>query len=122
MSNDWQATSFAVKTDRGEYLVAGWVHGLFALDFRVRDRQPGWQLTHIPTGMQGGFIEAPLEDAFAVVAEVEALGDWSAVTGANVSDDIKRGMLRLRDERRILLRSADVTPLKYSPRVGERVA
>lgn len=82
---EWCAAGFMAKTDQGEHEVAGWVNGLFALDFRIwsapdewdEGYDRGWLLTHLPTGHQMFGIIAPLTEARQIADRVAELTDWS---------------------------------------------
>jgi hypothetical protein len=86
----WAVAPFTVwceTLDKGrhEATVAGWVRGLFALDFRgvpSDDGEPswssaGWVITHVPTGYSVFGVQAPLEQVKAVVDHMLTLGDWN---------------------------------------------
>ena len=84
--NGWNAQGFTVRTDQGEREIAGWVNGVFALDFRVFredhydydiDTFSGWQLTHIPTGFKAFGILTPLDRATKLADELASAADWN---------------------------------------------
>jgi hypothetical protein len=82
VAEHWRPGGFQVSTDQGTAEVAGWLHGHFALDFRLfRDEwgdwsERGWQLTHVPTGMVAAGILAPLDRACEIADEIAAAADW----------------------------------------------
>lgn len=121
----WKAAAFDVMTDEGQEQVAGWVNGLFALDFRVFDVahrrailskcRPGWAMTHLPTGRLTAGIVAPLAKAMEIAQEIAILGDW------NFSDREKARKfasaingLRAVYPGELLLKSAAFGPLFFS--------
>lgn len=88
MSN-WQIgpIPIAVVGDSDEPIkiinVAGWHKGNWGLDFRVfdigdyeEDLHSGWMLTHLATGYSAFAILEPIEDAFRIADEINAMADW----------------------------------------------
>ncbi len=85
---DWVATSFEAYVENDgsntRHKAAGWVKGLWALDFRVFDLSEGWDeehvggwmLTHLPTGRRTFGILAPLDEALAIADGINAMADW----------------------------------------------
>lgn len=82
---DWTAAEFRVTTDQGAIPVAGWVRGIFSLDFRVFDNScefdeeelvGGWALTHIPTGLRVAGLVTSLGNAKELADRILSLGDW----------------------------------------------
>jgi len=64
-------------------IVAGWHKGNWGLDFRVfdigdykDDLYSGWMLTHLATGYSAFGILEPMEDAFRIADEIDAMADW----------------------------------------------
>lgn len=91
MSDGWVPGGFTVPDPRGPLVIAGWIKGVFALDFRpfhwsLWDTIPDqsmpalWVVTHIPTGHGVLAVADSLDMAKAIVAELDALIDWSKVT------------------------------------------
>lgn len=118
----WVAQAFTVNTDSGQSQVAGWVSGLFALDFRVwnswdeefdEDRNDrGWVLTHLPTGFMAAGILAPLEEAKTIADRIIGLADWSF---SDPAESKSRGSLllplRKELEGKLIFRAATYSPL-----------
>lgn len=87
----WNAQAFDVLVDfDGEQVkqpVAGWVNGVWALDFRVFDLSEGWDedlsggwlLTHLPTGRRAFGIITPLDEAMKIADAINAMADWDFV-------------------------------------------
>lgn len=84
--NGWVAGEFIAKSPGDPVTlarVAGWVKGLFALDFRavIDDDDDfigcGWMLTHIPTGYAVQKLRCSLPDAIAIAERFAACGDWN---------------------------------------------
>ena len=80
-AREWRAGAFTVRTDQGEFQIAGWICEPFALDFRVWETDDdwydrGWALTHLPTGFVAAGILAPLNQAFSIADEMNACADW----------------------------------------------
>lgn len=88
MSDDWKAESFdAIVEFRGKNVmmpIAGWVKGIWALDFRVfdlsegwdEDLSSGWMMTHKPTGRCVFGIVCPLSEAMDIADKISAMGEW----------------------------------------------
>lgn len=83
MIDGWTAGEFIAKTEEGARPIAGWVKGVFALDFRVfresawdDENQSGWQLTHLPTGYRVLSLLVPLDGAVSLADEFADLSDW----------------------------------------------
>lgn len=84
----WNAQAFDVLVDfNGEQIkqpVAGWVKGVWALDFRVFDLSEGWDedlsggwlLTHLPTGRRTFGIITPLDEATQIADAINEMADW----------------------------------------------
>ena len=90
--NPWVAGEFAIKCHDGnasayDETVAGWLKGIFAIDFRVfleedddNDYRKGWVLTHLPTGMICAKMGCPRLEAFRWADEIAALPGWDTIT------------------------------------------
>lgn len=83
-------------------MVAGWTWGVWGLDFRVyRDDAGelahGWALTHCPTGLSLAGLLMPLPEAMALVARIDAIGDWNFSDLAQ-SRPLAPAWLALRDQ------------------------
>lgn len=84
LGNQWRAGElhYVAQNDGKMVRVAAWINGIWALDFRVfKDDDelftPGWMLTHIPTTYATLGILESLENAQAIVRQVDDLGDWN---------------------------------------------
>lgn len=86
-------------------VIAGWVKGLWALDFRVFDESrgwddelcSGWMLTHIPTGFCAFGILAPLPEAQEIADEIDGMADWS-FTDPDGAKNLKGVQAKVREE------------------------
>ncbi|WP_294195880.1 hypothetical protein [uncultured Sphingomonas sp.] len=94
MSDGWVPGGFSAITPTGLTTVAGWIKGSFALDFRPfhwdlwssipDDAMPAlWVVTHIPSSYSVMSIADTFDRAKVIVAELDALTDWSVVTFDN---------------------------------------
>lgn len=100
-AEEWRAGSFTAQSGAGDFEVAGWISGLWALDFRGYDDEdgfvlPGWALTHIPTGYLAAAIMDSLANAQAIVALIDNLGGWDFTDPAKVREK-SAAMRQLRD-------------------------
>lgn len=78
----WTVGEIPLATTRGTQVVAGWLKGYFAIDFRVflnreEEWQGGWAITHLPTGYVTRRIFSDLRIAQAFTDALADLGDWS---------------------------------------------
>ena len=99
----WTAGSFSVATHLGQFPIAGWLKGLWALDVRTfylddyedDDAIYGWGLSHIPTGYLAFGIIAPLERAFSIADAINGMADWDFVdaSGSTMLKGIKTKVL-----------------------------
>lgn len=83
--NSWRVAQIMANGTDGEWPIAAWVSGIWALDYRVFDTgadiAPGWSITHLPTGFLAGGIIGSLAEAQAVVSTIDAFGDWNFTDG-----------------------------------------
>lgn len=103
----WVAAELEVATPDGLLPVAGWVRGVFALDFRVFDilhtldpeseLAAGWALTHLPTGYAVAGLVTPLNEAKELVERISALGDWD-FTDLQKARGFSKSMAAMRDQ------------------------
>lgn len=100
-STSWIAGAFMASTNKGEFCVAGWLKGSFALDFRIwwplDEEAPcgpvGWMLTHIPLGWGVIGLLMSLEEAQNIADEMAGWGDWSVIEPANAGFHRHRFMM-----------------------------
>lgn len=128
---EWKAGEFTSQTFVGfdkpsmPVKIAGWISGLWALDFRAFDDdsnewvQGGWAMTHIPTGQKAfNILGLSLRQAQDVVEAIDAMAEWNFTDPSkakSLSDVAKKAMADFQD---ILVRGGPV----LSPEQLERNA
>ena len=83
MGNDWTVAAIVAKGRSSkdgkvyEQQIAGWVDGLFGLDWRANAcGDAAWIISHLPTGWGVMAVCGGLEDAKAVAEELRSATDW----------------------------------------------
>lgn len=113
MSDGWHigAIPFAAPSSQGLFKAeaAGWVNGLFGLDFRmyhdeVYDLDSGFQLTHIPTGYAVCAILAPLPKAKKLAEEIQAGANWDFSDAGSVKPEHRFALASVEEENRAIVK------------------
>jgi hypothetical protein len=108
--------------------IAGWINGLFALDFRVMldmndEYRKGWVLTHLPTGFIVVKLGLDRDAAIAVADEIAACADWNFTDPAGakpISAAVKPIFDRLGDDN--LRACRDIGPVWHDSPLPESTA
>ena len=75
----WRASSIAISTPRGRFIVDGIVRSPFGIDERTIDEAGtrGWSVTHLPSGLAVVRQIKVLAVALAFVDRIAGLTDWT---------------------------------------------
>ncbi|MBF5091949.1 hypothetical protein F1640_18510 [Novosphingobium sp. NBM11] len=98
----WHVGEVRIQTPKGPRVIAGWLWKCWGLDFRVYADdddvlQPGWSITHLPSGMAAGAVMEDLRTAQQIVAEYDAIGNWN-FPGIKPPANISKGVKALREK------------------------